>query len=73
MPFYHSKAATDSIREKLGPYLTEAKLNGKLVRNLIERWQVYDEEKQTYVTFQQALREVESEATMPQAGASVPA
>ena len=59
VPFYHAQAATESIRQKLGPYLTEANLNGKLVRNLIEKWQVYDEEKQTYVSFQQALREIE--------------
>ena len=58
VPFYNAPAATEAIRLRLGPYLTEADLNGRLVRNLIERWQVFDEERKTYITFQQALNEI---------------
>ncbi|GAX75554.1 hypothetical protein CEUSTIGMA_g2997.t1 [Chlamydomonas eustigma] len=58
VPFYHAKQATEAIRQKLGPYLTETKLSGRLVRNLVERWQVYDEDKQTYIPFQKAVDEI---------------
>ncbi len=81
VPFYHAPAATEAIRRKLGPYLTEARLNGKLLRNLIEKWQVsaylsflphcrtlvhsvasiqvYDEDKKTYISFNQACKEID--------------
>lgn len=56
VPFYHARAATEAIRAKLGPFMTTAHLNGRLVRALFEKWQVYDEARGTYVTMQQATQ-----------------
>ena len=66
VPFYHARDATEAIKRKLGPYMTVATLNPRLIRNLLERWQVYDEDKLTYITFRQAekdLQVVHNEAT----------
>lgn len=69
VPFYHARAATEAIKRKLGPYMTTASLNPRLIRNLLEKWQVYDEDKRTFITFRQAERE----SRVGSAAADVPA
>jgi len=62
VPFYRAKSATASIEAKLQPFVNRARFNGRLLRNLVERWQVYDEDKRTYVTFAQAVAELDAQA-----------
>lgn len=40
VPFYHAKAATAALESRLSPFLNVAAVNGRLLRNLMERWQV---------------------------------
>lgn len=42
IPFYQARTATEAMKRKLGPFMTTANINGKLLRNLIEKWQVRD-------------------------------
>jgi fatty acid desaturase len=67
VPFYHARAATEAIKAKLGPFITTAQLNGRLVRALFEKWQVYDEARGTYTTMQQAMKGLDepSQAAIP--------
>jgi len=56
VPFYNAKAATEAMREKLWPYMSEATLTPKLVSNHITLWQVYDETREQYITFDEAMQ-----------------
>ncbi|KAG1677836.1 hypothetical protein FOA52_008600 [Chlamydomonas sp. UWO 241] len=67
VPFYHAKAATQAIDARLGPFLTKANLNGRLLRNLVERWQVYDEETRQYITFDAAVADISPASVRAQA------
>lgn len=58
IPFYHAPAATAALKKKLGPFMSFATINGRLLRNLLEKWQLYDEDRQTYVSFRQAEKEL---------------
>jgi fatty acid desaturase len=55
VPFHSAPEAHEALRQRLGPYLTEAQPSMELLRNLIFKWQVYDPQQETYVTIDQAL------------------
>lgn len=40
IPFYHAKKATEAMREKLWPYMSEAHFGPKLITNHVTKWQV---------------------------------
>lgn len=40
LPCYNARAAYEHMRERLLPYLTEARLNLKLLANHVTKWQV---------------------------------
>lgn len=40
VPYYHAKRATQALRERLWPYMTEGPLSLKLLINHITKWQV---------------------------------
>eukprot|EP00983_Pelagomonas_calceolata_P058070 1145348-Pelagomonas_calceolata.AAC.3 len=40
VPYYNAKRATEGLRERLWPYMTEGKLSVKLLVNHITKWQV---------------------------------
>lgn len=58
MPFYHARAAYDMMKERLAPYLTEATLNVRLLTNQVTKWQVYDEDLNTYRPYDEMEGEV---------------
>eukprot|EP00200_Dunaliella_tertiolecta_P000995 CAMPEP_0202364582 /NCGR_PEP_ID=MMETSP1126-20121109/15938_1 /ASSEMBLY_ACC=CAM_ASM_000457 /TAXON_ID=3047 /ORGANISM="Dunaliella tertiolecta, Strain CCMP1320" /LENGTH=179 /DNA_ID=CAMNT_0048959265 /DNA_START=61 /DNA_END=601 /DNA_ORIENTATION=- len=60
VPYYNAKRATEGLRERLWPYMTEGKLSVKLLVNHITKWQVYDTEQETYITFDEAMQKVTS-------------
>nr|ANF04698.1 omega-6 fatty acid desaturase [Chlamydomonas sp. ICE-L] len=72
VPCYHAREATEQLRERLGPYMTEAPLSLKLLANIITCWQVYDEESNTYMTFDEAIKLIE-EAESAESAESAPA
>jgi len=59
VPFYHAREATQALRQRLGPYMSEGVMSGRLLRNVVERWQVFDEGRATYITLERALQELE--------------
>lgn len=71
VPFYNAKAATGALREKVWPYMSEAPLSAKLLVNHVTRWQVYDEFRERYITFEEAvdiIDKVEGEEQQQQQG-----
>jgi hypothetical protein len=40
IPYYHAAAATQALRSRLWPYMSEAPLTIKLLTNHITKWQV---------------------------------
>lgn len=51
IPFYNFKTAYLYLRKRLSPYITECSLNLSLFRSHLQRWQVYDQESQSYVSY----------------------
>ncbi|GLI60987.1 hypothetical protein VaNZ11_003244 [Volvox africanus] len=65
LPGFHAREAYGHMRERLLPYLTEATLSVKLLTNHITKWQVYDEERETYLPMDELQQGLESDlATM---------
>lgn len=60
VPMERARQAYGHLRERLGPYLTEARLSFTLLNNLLLRWAVYDEQRGTYIDFHDALEAVEA-------------
>jgi hypothetical protein len=54
IPSYHLKGAHHYLQQRLGRYLTFANLNPRLLINLMTAWQVYNEQQQRYVDFDEA-------------------
>jgi hypothetical protein len=54
IPSYNLKGAQQYLQQRLGKYLTIAKPNAQLLRNLMTAWLVYDAQQQRYVDFDQA-------------------
>jgi fatty acid desaturase len=54
VPFHGAARAHEALRQRLGPYLTEAAPSLQLLLNVVYKWQVYDEQRGTYVTIDEA-------------------
>lgn len=50
IPFYHLRAATDSLRKNWGEYMTECTFNWRMMRNFFTEIHLYEVEKE-YVAF----------------------
>ncbi|KAJ9515376.1 hypothetical protein QJQ45_016371 [Haematococcus lacustris] len=61
VPYYHAKAATAALREKLGPYMNEAPLSIRLLTNHITKWHVFDTDTERYLTWEEAERRLEEQ------------
>ncbi|GFR47049.1 hypothetical protein Agub_g8734, partial [Astrephomene gubernaculifera] len=61
LPCYAAREAYEHMRERLLPYLTEARMNVKLLVNHMTKWQVYDEEAQTYRPLDEVVVEVDAD------------
>ncbi|GIL81457.1 hypothetical protein Vretimale_973 [Volvox reticuliferus] len=61
LPGFHAREAYAYMRERLLPYLTEATLSIKLLTNHITKWQVYDEERETYLPMDELQQALESD------------
>jgi hypothetical protein len=63
------REAHQHLRQRLGPYLTEASLNARLVLNLMTAWLVFDPAKATYVDWDAAMEAAEGLQQGQQPGA----
>lgn len=56
IPFYHLRAATDSLRKNWGQYMTEGTFNWRMMRNFLTEMHLYDIGKE-YVSFDEGKKE----------------
>ncbi|KXZ46747.1 hypothetical protein GPECTOR_41g712 [Gonium pectorale] len=61
LPLWGAREGYELLKKRLGPYLTEGGLSLKLLTNHVTKWQVYDEETDTYRPFEEVMEELETD------------